>query len=123
MGKSFVGPTNLMSTARGITTNTPANCLPAVPPERAGPEHIFLRRPPNRHRTFWAHLAGGMPRLHYHLADSVTAAAGNGEVVVLGPPWWILNEYRICFNTTCKFRGKWQGERSFVLMLPESFGP
>ena len=79
--------TDLMTAACGIPANASAHRLPAVPPERAGPEEILLRRPPYRHRPLRTRLAGGMPRLHYHLADS---AAAKGEVAVLGPLRWIL---------------------------------
>ena len=85
-----------MAAACGITANASAHGLPAVPPEGAGPEEILLRRPPYRHRPLRTRLAGGMPRLHHHLADSAAAAAAaaataaNGEVAVLGPLRWIL---------------------------------
>lgn len=95
-GEWFVNrnETNLMAAACGITANAPAHRLPAVPPEGAGPQQIFLRRPPYRHRSLRTRLAGGMPRLHHHLADSAAAAAAaavaKGEVAVLGPLRWIL---------------------------------
>ena len=81
-----------MATACGITANASAHGLPAVPPEGAGPEEILLRRPPYRHRPLRTRLAGSMPRLHHHLADSAAAAApaAKGEVAVLGPLRWIL---------------------------------
>jgi len=80
-----------MAAACGITANASAHGLPAVPPEGAGPEEILLRRPPYRHRPLRTRLAGSMPRLHHHLADSAAAAAAaKGEVAVLGPLRWIL---------------------------------
>uniref|UniRef100_A0A0A9HEI7 Uncharacterized protein n=1 Tax=Arundo donax TaxID=35708 RepID=A0A0A9HEI7_ARUDO len=78
----------LVAAACGITANTPARRLSAVPPEGGGPEHILLRRPPHCNRPFRACLAGGMPRLHHHIPSSA-AAIGSGEDVALGPLRWI----------------------------------
>jgi hypothetical protein len=118
--------TNLMAAACGITANTPARWLPAVPPEGASPEQILLRRPPYRHGPLWTRLAGGVPRLHHHLADPASAAAAKGEVAVLGPLRRILiNENQESFNMCTAFTKQMPKYRIcvLVLVLPESFRP
>lgn len=115
-----------MAAACGITANTPARWLPAVPPEGASPEQILLRRPPYRHGPLWTRLAGGVPRLHHHLADPASAAAAKGEVAVLGPLRRILiNENQESFNMCTAFTKQMPKYRIcvLVLVLPESFRP